>query len=182
MEQNLENVERWPYPAYDYVLRILWGLIRNSLWKVAWHRFGFLRMLILRIFGAQVNVTAMAYGSTNILRPWNVKLGRRVALGPGVKLYNLSKIEIGDNTVISQDAYLCGGTHDYTSSVLPLLRKDIIVKSNVWICAGAFIGPGVTIGEGSVIGARSVVLKDVAPWSVVGGNPAKFIKTRIIKC
>jgi len=51
----------------------------------------------------------------------------------------------------------------------------------VWIGAGAFVGPGVTIGEGAVVGARSVVTKDVEPWTVVAGNPAKFIKKREIK-
>lgn len=48
------------------------------------------------------------------------------------------------------------------------------------MAAEAFIGPGVTIGEGAVVGARGCVFKDVDPWTVVGGNPAKFIKKRII--
>lgn len=80
------------------------------------------------------------------MRPWDIKLGKYVTIGPRVHLYNLKKIIIGDNTVISQDAYLSGGTHDYSKSNLPLIRKDIIIGNYVWICAGAFIGPGVTIG------------------------------------
>jgi len=123
----------------------------------------------------------MALGSTDILRPWDIRLGEYVTLGPRVHLYNLSKISIGDNTVISQDAYLCGGSHDYQDATMPLLRQDIIIGKNVWICAGAFIGPGVTIGDGAVVAARAVVMKDVEPWTVVGGNPAKFIKKRVIK-
>ena len=77
--------------------------------------------------------------------------------------------------------YLCGGTHDYTESTYPLLRKNIIIEDDVWIGAGAFIGPGVRIGGGAVIGARSVVFKDVPPWQVVGGNPARVIKARVMK-
>jgi putative colanic acid biosynthesis acetyltransferase WcaF len=61
------------------------------------------------------------------------------------------------------------------------MRKDIIIHSNVWICAGAFIAPGITIGEGAIVAARAVVTKNVEPWTVVGGNPAKFIKKREIK-
>lgn len=50
-----------------------------------------------------------------------------------------------------------------------------------WVAADAFVGMGVTIGEGAVVGARAAVFKDVEPWTVVGGNPAKFIKKRILK-
>jgi putative colanic acid biosynthesis acetyltransferase WcaF len=64
---------------------------------------------------------------------------------------------------------------------LTLVRKQIAIGDNVWICAGAFIGPGVSIGDGAVIGARAVVFKDVEPWSVVAGNPARKIKERIVK-
>jgi len=61
-----------------------------------------------------------------------------------------------------------------------LLCKPIVIGSQVWIAADSFIGPGVCIGEGAVIGARSAVFKDVQGWTVVGGNPAVFIKKRII--
>ncbi|MUP44552.1 putative colanic acid biosynthesis acetyltransferase [Gramella sp. BOM4] len=137
-------------------------------------------MFILRSMGASVHFGSLAYGSVDIIRPWDLKMGRYTALGPRVSIYNLSNLTIGDNTVISQDVYLCGGTHDYTNSKLPLLRKTIDIGSNVWICAGAFIGPGVRIGDGAVIGARSVVLSDVPEWTIVGGNPAKYIKKRAI--
>jgi putative colanic acid biosynthesis acetyltransferase WcaF len=57
---------------------------------------------------------------------------------------------------------------------------DIMIGSDVFIGAKALVLPGVTVGDGAVIGAGSVVTKDVAPWTIVGGNPAKFIKERII--
>jgi len=47
-----------------------------------------------------------------------------------------------------------------------------------WIAADVFVGPGVCIGEGAVVGARSAVFRDVEPWTVVGGNPARFLKRR----
>jgi len=54
------------------------------------------------------------------------------------------------------------------------------MEDKSWVAADAFVGMGVTIGEGAVVGARACVFKDVEAWSVVGGNPAKFIKRREI--
>src|SRR5204863_7653015 len=88
-------------------------------------------------------------------------------------------VSIADHSVISQDAYLCAGTHDYTQPTLPLLRPPITIGHGVWIAAGAFIGPDVTIGDNSVVGARAVVMKDVPPGVVVAGNPARVIKQRL---
>ena len=59
--------------------------------------------------------------------------------------------------------------------------KPIVIEDRAWVAAEAFVGPGVTIGEGAVVGARGCVFKDVEPWTVVGGNPARFIKQRTIK-
>jgi putative colanic acid biosynthesis acetyltransferase WcaF len=59
-----------------------------------------------------------------------------------------------------------------------LIAKPIIIMENVWVTTGAMILPGVTIGEGGVVAAGAVVVKDVEPWTVVGGNPARFIKKR----
>jgi putative colanic acid biosynthesis acetyltransferase WcaF len=64
---------------------------------------------------------------------------------------------------------------------MPLTTAPIVIGDWAWVCADVFVGPGVTIGPGAVVGARSSVYKDVAPWTVVGGNPAKFIKKRILK-
>ncbi len=103
-------------------------------------------------------------------------------LGDHVHVYNLGPITIGDHTVISQDVYLCAGTHDYTQPDLPLVRPSITIGSGVWICAGAFIGPGVTIGDNAIVGARAVVTKDVPPGMIVAGNPARVIKVRPMAC
>ena len=86
-------------------------------------------------------------------------MGQHSTLSEGVNIYNLGTVSIGDHTVISQDVYVCAGTHDYTQPGLPLLRPSIRIGSGVWICAGAFIGPGVSIGDNSIVGARAVVLE-----------------------
>ena len=76
---------------------------------------------------------------------------------------------------------MCTASHDITDPHNPLITAPIHVESFAWVAADAFIGMGVTVGEGAVVGARAAVFKDVEPWTVVGGNPAKFIKRRVVK-
>lgn len=88
---------------------------------------------------------------------------------------------IGNNVTISQYAFLCAATHDYEDATMPLVTAPIVIDNGAWICAASFVGPGVTIGEGAVVGAKAVVTKDVAPWDVVAGNPAKPVKKRVLR-
>ena len=60
----------------------------------------------------------------------------------------------------------------------PLIEQAICIEDDVWIAANCTITKGVTIGTGSIIGANSVVTKDIAPYSIMGGVPAKLIKMR----
>lgn len=64
---------------------------------------------------------------------------------------------------------------------MPQTFAPIVIEDQVWIAADAFIGPGIRIGQGAVVGARASVFKNVAPWTVVGGNPAKRIKRRELR-
>ena len=96
-------------------------------------------------------------------------------------MYNLGRVVLRKNSVVSQETMLCGGTHDLSSPALPLLVGDIELGEEAFVGARALILPGVSIGTGGVVGAGAVVTKDVEPWTVVGGNPAKFIKKRTLK-
>lgn len=138
------------------------------------------RAMVLRVFGALVGREANIYASVKIWAPWNLEIGDYSSLGPQVDCYNQGKIKIGSHTVISQKTYLCASSHDYSLPDFPLILKPIEIGDQVWIAADAFIAPGVTIGGGAVVGARAAVFKDIQEWAVVGGNPAQFIKKRII--
>ena len=112
--------------------------------------------------------------------PWNVSIGELSSIGSGAWVYALDKIAIGKNVCIGEDVRLITGSHDVSSPHFDLATKPITINDNVWIATGAIVLPGVTIGEGAVIAAAAVVTKDVEPWAVVGGNPAKFIKKRVL--
>jgi putative colanic acid biosynthesis acetyltransferase WcaF len=79
---------------------------------------------------------------------------------------------------VSQGAHLCTGSHDIVDPNFPLVTKPIIIEAYAWIAAEAFVGPGVTVGEGAVLGARGVTFRDLSPWTVYVGNPAKPVHQR----
>ena len=162
----------------------------RMLWSVVWAIFvrplprsigsGWKRFL-LRLFGAKLASTAIVYSSAKIYYPANLIMDEYSCLASGVDCYNVALVKIGANTTVSQGAYLCTASHDISDSLNPLITAPIIIEDQAWVAADAFVSLGVTVGQGAVIGARACVFKDVEPWTVVGGNPAKFIKRREIK-
>lgn len=96
-------------------------------------------------------------------------------------IYALDKIEIGSKSCIGENVRLLAGYHDITTMNFAFRTRPIKIGSCVWIATGAMILPGVTIGDGAVVAAGAVVTKDVEPWTVVGGNPARFIKKRELR-
>jgi len=138
------------------------------------------KLFLLRLFGAKIHKTANVYSTVKIYAPWNLEMHEYSCLAPEVDCYNVDKIVIGAHSTISQKSYLCSASHDVTKSDIPLITAPIIIKDQVWIGANVFLGMGVTINTGAVIGATASVYKDIEAWTIVGGNPAKFIKPRVL--
>jgi len=165
------------YSKKEYLYRILWS-IGEFIFRLSPRPLFFIRRFILRLYGANIGKFVNVYPSTKIAFPCNLKIGDFSCLGENVQVYNLGTVKIGEKTTISQNTHLCGGTHDYNEATMPLIKSNIEIGDNVWVCADSYIGPNVNIGNGSVVGARSVVVKDVHTNQIVAGNPAKLIKLR----
>lgn len=172
------NISTWT--TREKIARVLWGFVYTLFFRPSLHNLYGFRTLLLRCFGAKVGKNVRIRPSVRIVIPWNLTIGDDVAVGDGVILYALGPISIGRRTFISQYAHLCAGTHDYTSLDYPLVRAPIDIGEDCWIAAQAFIGPGLAIGNRCVIGACAVVVKDVPPDQIWGGNPARFLKTRTL--
>lgn len=161
--------------------RLLWSLVYSLLfcWTPV-YLFKW-RVLLLKMFGCQLDWNARIYPTSKIWSPKNLKLGSNVTIAPRVRIYNQGLIEIDDGSLISQDSTLCASTHDYKKIQFPLMLKPIKIGKYVWICSESFIGPGVTIYDGAVLGARAVAKKDLDAWSVYDGNPCQKINVRSVK-
>ncbi len=158
--------------------RGLWGVVWLFLFRPTLRPFHAWRCFLLRLFGAKLGRGVRVYASARIWAPWNLTMGDFSVLGDYVDCYNVAPIEIGAHSVISQYSFLCAATHDPDQPAFPLIAKPIRIGARAWVAADAFVGPGVTVGEGAIVGARASVFKDVAPWIVVGGNPARKIRDR----
>ena len=157
---------------------VVWGIFARPLPRSVgsgWKRF------LLRLFGARIASTAIVYSSAKVYYPANLTMEAYSCLASDVDCYNVAPITIGANSTVSQGAYLCTASHDISDPLNPLITAPIVIEDQAWVAAGAFVGMGVTIGQGAVVGARAAVFKSVEPWTVVGGNPAKFLKKRILK-
>ena len=163
--------------------------IRRLVWLMAWTLCAkwmpyFIgnkwRVFLLTLFGLRHQGHIGAYPSVKVWAPWNIEMGSWVAIDDEVNLYSAAKITIGTKVAISREAIICTASHDITKPNRPLVTAPITICDGVWIGARAIILPGVTIGEGAIVAAGAVVTKDVEPFTVVGGNPAKFIKKRVL--
>lgn len=164
------------YSNKEIMLRLIWAIVGPVFFSLSPRIFYSWRVLVLRAMGAKVGSNVQIFPSARIMFPWLLTIGDDVVISWSVKVYNLGTITIGDRTVISQYAHLCGGTHDYKSAEFTLLRTGLTVGKNVWIAADAFVGPGISIGDNVVVGARAVVLNDVEADMLVAGNPATAIR------
>ncbi len=163
------------------IRRLFWNMCTLLLFRpFGLNVFNGWRVFVLNLFGAKISKGSIVHASVKIWAPWNLIMGEYSTLGKEIECYNQGQITIGSHTTISQKTYLCASTHDISDSKHALILKPIVIEDQVWVAADAFIGPGVTIGQGAVVGARSAVFSDVEAWSVMGGNPAKFIKKREI--
>jgi putative colanic acid biosynthesis acetyltransferase WcaF len=156
----------------------LWWLVQGTLFRLSPQFLYGWRRWLLRVFGAKVGDAVLVRPSVTVTYPWKVTIGNQVWIGDDAVLYSLGEIVIGDNAVVSQRSYLCGGDHDYTDPSFPIRSAKIVIGGEAWIAADVFVAPGVTIGNGCVVGARSTVLNDLPPMSVCAGYPARPIKLR----
>lgn len=169
---------RSPFSLRSQLKRCVWAVVYHTMFRTSLRPFHGWRRILLRCFGARIASTACVYQSAKIWAPWNLRVGEHSVIGANVDCYCVAPVEIGNHTVISQYSFLCTASHDIRDPSFALTTGPITIGSHSWVAADVFIAPGVSIGEGAVVGARSSVFRNVAPWTVVVGHPAKFLKHR----
>ena len=173
------DLSRYSNKNPNKLKRFAWEVVWAVLFRTTprWCLNGW-RRLLLWAFGALVGKGVRIQGGAKVWQPWRFKIGDNSWIDSGVLLYSVDDIKIGSNVVVSEGAFICTASHDIASEAFELVTKPVEIGDAAWVGARAIVLPGAKIGEGAVVAAGAVVTKDVEPWTVVAGNPAKFVKRR----
>lgn len=182
--KDFQPIQTSQMPKSEKIKNMAWGVINATLFRITPPYLGIfrkLRVLMLRSFGANIDIHASIHPSVKVDFPWRLKMGKESSLGKKAWVYCLNDISIGNYSCIGQDVYLLTGSHDISSSTFDLVTKPIEIGDGVWVATSSTVLPGVKLSDMSVVGAGSVVVKSTNENDVIGGNPAHFIKKREIK-
>lgn len=165
-------------PDYDKIFNIIMDTMKlASELNSSYHNNEEAKEILSKIIGKKVDDDLL------FIPPFYVDFGKNINLGKGgviqqsCTFFDRGGITIGDNVFIAPKVNLITINHDFNPENRgATVAKPIVIKDNVWIGINSTVLPGVTIGENAIVGAGSVVTKDVEPNTIVGGNPAKFIK------
>ena len=145
---------------------------------------GRIRTLFWRLFLGSVGRDVVILGSVRIAGMRGIRLGNHINIHRGCALDGTGGLTIGNYVMIAQDSCIYSAQHRFDDLAIPMLYQknelaSTVIEDDVWIGAKAIILAGVRIGRGSIVGAGAVVTKDVTPYSIVGGVPARIIKNRL---
>jgi len=170
-----------PHRLGNMLARVAWATVWHVLFRTSPRPFHRWRVFLLRAFGARIGRGAKVFSSARIWAPWRLTMEEFSTISSDVDCYCVAPVRIGAHTTVSQYAHLCTASHDISDPHMRLTTAPVTVADQAWVCAGAFVGPGVTVSQGAVVGARAVVVKNVPPWTVVAGNPAREIGQRVLR-
>lgn len=143
-----------------------------------------IRIFLLRQFCLDISKSANICKNVYIGNGKNIKIGNNSSLGINSRIEN-THITIGNDVMTGASLLVIGGGHIFTNKQIPmrlqgtLQKSELVIEDDVWIGARVTITKGCKkIGKGSIIGAGSVVTHDVAPYTIVAGNPARKIRDR----
>ena len=134
----------------------LWWVARSLIFAPWLPVPSVLKVAVLRGFGAKVGKGVVIRSRVNITFPWKLELGDDVWLGDEVMILSLDRVVIGSNVCISQRAFLCAGSHDFSKETFDLITRPIMIGDGCWVAAQAFVGPGAVLPPGTMVKAGEV--------------------------
>jgi putative colanic acid biosynthesis acetyltransferase WcaF len=167
------------FTVKNQLYRATWNLVYSIFYRWSPRPFHPWRSMLLRLFGARIGPACHFYPKGRIWAPWNLTCEDRVTLGDGAELYNPSPLYMGSHCIVSQGAYICGATHEYDNPLFPLVHFPMRIGPYAWVCARAAVNPGVNVGAGAILALGSVATRDLEPFGIYAGIPARKVKERL---
>lgn len=138
------------------------------------------KSFLLKAFGAGVGSGLIIKPGVSIKNPWRLIIGKNCWIGEGAWIDNLEDVTIGNNVCLSQGALLLTGNHDYKEQAFPYRLGKIVLEDGVWIGAKAIVCPNITCKTHSILTVGSIATKSLEAWGIYAGNPAEYVRERII--
>ncbi len=160
--------------------RSLWFFVGQPLLRQTWLPSSGMRVRLLRAFGARVGKGVVIKPQVEVKYPWFLTIGDHCWIGEHCWIDNLTTVSLGNNVCLSQGAYLCTGNHDWTDPSFGLMIAPIYCCDGSWAGARSLLGPGTVLDVCAVAAAGSVVTGIVPAYEVHAGNPASFVRSRVV--
>jgi putative colanic acid biosynthesis acetyltransferase WcaF len=170
----------WYDPGGNALKRLLWYFV-NVVFFNSSFPFTTVKIFFLKLFGSKLGKGIVIKPYVKIKYPWRLEIGDNVWIGENSWIDNLADVKIGNNSCLSQGAFLLCGNHNYKKEGFDLIIGKIVLDEGVWIGAKSTVCPGIKCYSHSVLAAGSVATTDLEAYSVYQGNPAKKIRERIIE-
>jgi acetyltransferase-like isoleucine patch superfamily enzyme len=163
-----EYIQIWNESIFMYLINVL-------ITNFPSHTF---RIFILKNLGANIGKKVAIQRGCTYWKPKKLKVGFGSVIGFNVNLDARKGLTIGNNVTIASEVMFWSLHHDYNDEHFKVIGNEVIIEDYAWICSRSIILPGIKIGKGAVVASGAVVTKNVEPYTIVGGVPAKPIGTR----
>lgn len=181
MPVNLNTFSNPDYKPGSVFKRGLWYVFNIVFMLNPFNPFMGLKRGVLRMFGAKIGKGVVIKPTVNIKYPWFLEVGDHSWIGERVWIDNLGKTVIGAHVCISQGALLLCGNHNYKKESFDLMVGEITLEDGVWIGARAIVAGGVIAESHAILTAGSVATNRLKSYSIYQGNPAVFLRERIME-
>jgi len=170
----------WYRPGGSGLKRTLWYFVNAIFLSTPYFPFSSFKCGLLKLFGAQIGKGVIIKPSVNIKYPWKLSVGDYTWIGEKVWIDNLDQVTIGKHCCLSQDALLLCGNHRYDKTTFDLVIGSITLEDGVWIGARAVVTGNVICESHSVLTACSLASSNLKAYGIYKGQPAVWIKERVI--
>nr|WP_194397266.1 acyltransferase [Microbacterium atlanticum] len=179
VRQTIKAIAPTPVRSAVGRWRDVWGDLRlRLLADLGYFPSHRVRGYFYRRAGLQMHPTSSIHWRAEFYAPESIRIGRYCTIGDSAFLDGRSGLTIGDCVNFGSHVTVYTRQHDVDSADFAEVGAPVIVEDYAWVSSHSIVLPGVTIGRGAVVAAGSVVTKDVEPFALVGGNPARFIRHR----
>lgn len=164
----------WNRPKF---IIYLWAVFELIFVTNPWQISSFLRVGVLRLFGAEIGDGVVFRPRTRVKFPWKLHVESRSWIGEGVWIHNQDDVFVGHDVVISQETFITTGSHAHSRD-MALITRPVSIESGAWLTSRCIVLGGVTIGRSAIVGPGCLIRTDVPANSIVEAAPPVIIRER----